>query len=297
MIALFDSGGGTKGIVQRGANDLFREQGIKFGVLGGVSIGAANVAFEAMAVGNEASRLFLNLNDSKLWGSWSNKPQSAIGILRGILSLFTNRNPFLGRMKGYEKHLKKVITKEVFLRYQNDPQTPDCYVLAARSDGKPVFWNLKDHDYSGAVKRIIASGSIPLATEPVEVDGSFYWDGGLISHSPGDFILPFLKSKGVIPDKVVTHFTRPEGAKISEKNLNKMGVHEAFMQMIDIFNQNTTLEDQEDEQEFCIENNVEYLPMYTEYFSNGFYDTSKETAIKGYDIGKREALKILHRLN
>lgn len=291
MIILSLSGGGVKGIAQRGFNDTIRKHGVTFDVTMGVSIGAANAAFEAMGIEDQATKLFLNINDNLLWGGWKYKPQSLPGVFRGIKSIKTGTKPYLGVMKGYERNLRNLITLRVFETYKQNPKTAPCYVLAVRSDGEPKFWNLKELKYEKAIKAIIASGSIPLATPPVEIDGHYYWDGGLISHSPADFILPYLKKKGIIPNQLITHFTRPKNGAMSEKNLMNMGLPEAFMQMISIYNKNTTLEDEEDENEFCIANNVDYYPIYTKYFAKGFYDTSKQTAKKGYQIGKEAAHK------
>jgi NTE family protein len=38
-------------------------------------------------------------------------------------------------------------------------------------------------------EHIMASGALPPAMPPVEIDGQFYWDGGLVSNTPLDFVL------------------------------------------------------------------------------------------------------------
>lgn len=285
-LALFYSGGGTKGIVQRGFSDEMSTTKVKPYVVGGVSIGAANAAIEAMGRQTQATKVFLNISDKVLWGPRRYKPQNIAGIYRGLSSIFKKRNPYLGIMHGYEKNLRRIIDPVTFQKYKSDPNSPDCYVMAARSDGTPSTWNIKLESYNMAIKMIMASGSIPLTTPPVEVYGQYFWDGGLISHSPGEHILPILEQKGTRPDTVATVFTRPGDAVMSQKDLTQVGLPEAFMQMIAIYNKNTTLEDEEDEREFCSKFGVDYYPVYTPYFSNGFYDVTKETAKRGYEIGR-----------
>ncbi|MCZ3323944.1 patatin-like phospholipase family protein, partial [Acinetobacter baumannii] len=38
-------------------------------------------------------------------------------------------------------------------------------------------------------KHILASGSLPPAFAPVEIEGRHYWDGGLVSNTPLEHIL------------------------------------------------------------------------------------------------------------
>jgi NTE family protein len=39
------------------------------------------------------------------------------------------------------------------------------------------------------VRHIMASGALPPAFPPVEIDGEWYWDGGLLSNTPLDYVL------------------------------------------------------------------------------------------------------------
>jgi len=289
MRAIFFSGGGTKGIAQRGFADELRKHGITGDVYGGVSIGACNAFIEATGTHEKGTELFKNIDENLLWGHPYNAPNKLFGGVRGVRSMVTSSKPYLGIMKGYEAALRNLITMEVFDEYQMSEDTPDCYVLAARSDGEAVWWNLKDQAYEDAIKCVIASGSIPIMTPPVFIWGSYYWDGGLVSHNPGDFLLPYLKEQGHEITEVISHYTRPKGAVMSEKNLMDMGLGEAVMQMIAIYNANTTKEDEEDENEFCKDNNIPYFAAYTPYFSSGFYDTTKESAEIGYNLGTESA--------
>jgi NTE family protein len=38
-------------------------------------------------------------------------------------------------------------------------------------------------------EHIMASGALPPAFPPVEIDGEYYWDGGLVSNTPLDWVL------------------------------------------------------------------------------------------------------------
>ena len=39
------------------------------------------------------------------------------------------------------------------------------------------------------VEHVIASGSLPPAFPPTEIDGKYFWDGGLISNTPLQWVL------------------------------------------------------------------------------------------------------------
>ena len=38
-------------------------------------------------------------------------------------------------------------------------------------------------------EHIMASGALPPGFPPVEIDGEYYWDGGLVSNTPLDYVL------------------------------------------------------------------------------------------------------------
>jgi len=37
----------------------------------------------------------------------------------------------------------------------------------------------------------MASGALPPSFPPVEIDGEFYWDGGIVSNTPLQYVLDF----------------------------------------------------------------------------------------------------------
>ena len=39
------------------------------------------------------------------------------------------------------------------------------------------------------VEHVMASGALPISFPPVEIDGEFYWDGGLVSNTPLQYVL------------------------------------------------------------------------------------------------------------
>lgn len=39
------------------------------------------------------------------------------------------------------------------------------------------------------VEHVVASGALPISFPPVEIDGEFYWDGGLVSNTPLQYVL------------------------------------------------------------------------------------------------------------
>src|SRR5262249_54565975 len=43
------------------------------------------------------------------------------------------------------------------------------------------------------VEHVMASGALPPAFPAVEVDGELYWDGGMVSNTPLDWVLSFRK--------------------------------------------------------------------------------------------------------
>lgn len=51
---------------------------------------------------------------------------------------------------------------------------------------KKVHWRL---DKSGMNGHIMASGALPPGFAPMAIDGEHYWDGGLVSNTPLQYVL------------------------------------------------------------------------------------------------------------
>ena len=289
------TGGSTKISALLGNLDGIIKSGHQIKNLSGVS--ASSILFSSYAMGqlDKARPIILNMNDETIWGKKSNKPGSIASIFRGLKSIVTGKNPYLGDMVGLRNHLNNIITPEVFKTYKNNDEAPNCFVGAVRDDGESKVWNLKEADDSiDAVDKVMASSSIPFMTKPVTIYGRDYIDGGAPNdHSIGERVIPLLLQKNVVLKNICTIFTRPKGFPISPRNLMETGLLKFLMHYISkLVVKNTSVSDERVEELLCKLYKLNYYPLYTPYFAKSLYDTSKETTAKGYNIGLEESEKI-----
>src|SRR5262249_14648856 len=51
-------------------------------------------------------------------------------------------------------------------------------------------------------EQVRARGALPPGSPPIEVDGEFYWDGGLVSNTPLQYVLDYHPRRGRLPFQV-----------------------------------------------------------------------------------------------
>ncbi|MBF6615238.1 DUF3734 domain-containing protein [Pollutimonas thiosulfatoxidans] len=211
--ALVLQGGGALGAYQAGVYQGLHEAGIALTCLSGISIGALNTAIIA---GNAPDRAVAKLTEfwetickpNSMWGLNSAIEQSLFDIndtMRGALSAFHAGNALLGGQKGFFQ--PRFPPPSDYLR--GSPDTASYYDTSAL---KSTLERLCDFDRinSGAqqvsvgavnvrtgnlvyfdnarttlrAEHFMASGALPPAFAAVEIDGEYYWDGGLVSNTP-----------------------------------------------------------------------------------------------------------------
>src|SRR6185436_8063905 len=209
-IALILQGGGALGAYQAGVHSALLEAGIRPNWLAGISIGSINAAIIA---GNpperQAERLreFWETITSEVVPPWV----SSIGDRGAINALSSLHALYLGQKGFYEPRLPP-------------PLVPFQGVLGGRSyyDIRPLKSTLErlidfDRIHAKAVRlsvgavnvrtgnfsyfdntavrirpeHIMASAALPPGFPPIEIGGEFYWDGGLVSNTPLQYVLDF----------------------------------------------------------------------------------------------------------
>jgi NTE family protein len=201
-------GGGALGSYQAGAAEALAANGILPGWIAGVSIGAINAA---ILCGNPPAR-----RSSKLTGFWEKITSGPASIWPE--ALFPNR-----RLYSEFAAMSTMMWGAPGFFQPRPPLTmipPDRKDLRGVYDTAPLRETLEevvDFDYLnekgprlsvGAVnvetgnfayfdsirqeirpEHIMASGALPPGFPPVEVDGQYYWDGGLVSNTPLQYVL------------------------------------------------------------------------------------------------------------
>lgn len=244
-------GGGALGAYQAGAYEVLAESGQAPEWIAGISIGAINGAIIA---GNpperriECLRAFWEKVSSGLQG-WSlipgdegrslfNDASSWFAILYGIPGFFSPRFPpptmsipgTSGALSFYEAEpLKATLETYVDFDYLND-EGPRLSVGAVGVESGNFAY------FDSARMRIrpehvMASAALPPGLPPVVIDGEAFWDGGIVSNTPLQYVLDYerpredlcvfqldlFSSKGLMPKTIFDVAEREKEIRYSSR--------------------------------------------------------------------------------
>lgn len=180
-------GGGLRGLYTAGILDAWMQEGIKYDGIIGVSAGALfGCNFKSHQIGR-ALRYNIRLKDDPRYMS---------------IKSFIKTGNLVGADFAYHEVPTKIdiVDAETF---ENDP-TPFYVVTTDVSTGEPFYHEMKKIDYEG-LEWMRATGSMPVVSTPVPLDGKFYLDGGISDSIP----LKFFQSIGY--ERNVVILTRPRG--------------------------------------------------------------------------------------
>ena len=228
-IALLLQGGGALGAYQGGCYEALAEAGIHPDWIAGISIGAIN---SALIAGNspetrvEKLRRFWELTTTDALGGW---PQNLLTPLmggdwgRGLISqmsavrttmngaagFFSPRSPWpwfhpTGSVEATSFYdtagLKSTLETLVdFDRINAEDVRFSVGAVNVRS-GNFVYFDTTTHTIRP--EHIMASGALPPGFPAVEIDGERYWDGGLISNTPLQWVMDSLPRQDTLAFQV-----------------------------------------------------------------------------------------------
>ena len=224
--ALVLQGGGALGAYQAGVYEALHAQGLEPQWVAGISIGAINAALIA---GNPPERRVQRLHDfwdgvsanlqapapDPVFGvpmrALFNESSAAMVAAFGVPGFFNPRFPPAnlqvpgtpGALSLYDTApLEKTLDKLVDFDLINstDPRHRVRLSVGAVNvtSGNFVYF---DSDGWGeatpksgrkqriTARHIMASGALPPGFAPIEIDGDFYWDGGIVSNTPLQYLL------------------------------------------------------------------------------------------------------------
>ena len=210
-IALVLQGGGALGSYQGGVYEALDKAGHRPSWIAGISIGAIN---GALIAGNpperatERVREFWDLVSSsvtpvpfleEMFETAFNQTAAATTLMFGAPGFFKPRlvNPFTavnggaGAVSFYDTaELKSTLERLVDFDRVNDRTDATLRLSVGavniRTGNFAYFDSMKDHILP---EHIMASGALPPGLPPVEIDGEFYWDGGLVSNTPLQYVI------------------------------------------------------------------------------------------------------------
>ncbi|MBL8554094.1 MAG: patatin-like phospholipase family protein [Phenylobacterium sp.] len=216
-VALLLQGGGALGAYQAGVYEVLHDAGIEPTWIAGISIGAIN---SAIIAGNAREDRIARLREfwemvsdagdfgwSHLWQgaihdetarSWINQLAAGQIMARGVPGFFTPRipppylappGPTTGATSWYDAApLRGTLERLVDFKRINDNQAMRFSVGAVNVESGNFAYFDNAADEIGP-EHIMASGALPPAFEAVKIKDQHYWDGGLVSNTPLDWVL------------------------------------------------------------------------------------------------------------
>jgi len=214
--ALLLQGGGALGAYQAGVYEALSEAGIHPDWVAGISIGAIN---SAIIAGNppekrvEKLRGFWELVTNDVLGRWMKDflTSSMQGDwLRGLLNQVSANSAMLSGVPGFFKprhppawlhptgtieatsfydtaKLKSTLESLVDFDRINARETRFSVGAVNVRSGNFVYFDSTTHTIRP--EHVIASGALPPGFAAVKIDGESYWDGGLVSNTPLQWVL------------------------------------------------------------------------------------------------------------
>src|SRR6266850_4052943 len=208
-VVLVLQGGGALGSYQGGVFEALAAEGVAPNWVAGISIGAINAALIAgNAPGERVARLreFWELVSSAIpepaWTPgghvhrWLNRLAAAQALLFGVPGFFTPRIPpaplqprgTIAAISFYDTTpLKEALERLVDFERLNSGELRLSIAAVNVQTGNLTYFDSAKQRLD--VRHIMASGALPPGFAPVEIDGEHYWDGGLASNTPLNYVL------------------------------------------------------------------------------------------------------------
>jgi len=273
-------GGGALGAYQGGVYETLEGAGLAPTWLAGISIGAINAALIAgnaperrverlrefwdgvstLPFGIEAPQLPAPLASIGRTRDVLNETNASIAMLFGVAGFFQPRVPpapfqppgTLAAISYYDTEpLKRTLERMVdFDRINSGAVRLSVGAVNVRT-GNFLYFDSRERRID--VRHVMASGALPPGFPPIEIDGEFYWDGGLVSNTPLQHVLDqagrerrlvfqvdLFSARGDMPTTIADVAEREKDIRFSSRTRT---VTDIFRQMHDVrHNVNTLLE-------------------------------------------------------
>ena len=212
-IALVLQGGGALGAYQAGVYEALAERDIHPTWISGISIGAINGAIIAgNSPEHRVGRLrhfWESVTDDQGWSAfldpawggeaaraWLNYTAAAGILASGVPGFFTPRipPPWLqpagapGASSWYDTTTLRA-TLEALVDFGRINARETRFSVGAVNVRTGNFAYFDNADTIIRAEHIMASGALPPSMPAVEIDGEHYWDGGLVSNTPLEWVL------------------------------------------------------------------------------------------------------------
>jgi NTE family protein len=218
QIGLVLQGGGALGAYQAGVYATLVEGGYEPDWIAGVSIGAINGAiiagnpperraqrlrgFWELITENLPSKPFL---DGDVMRGFFNEWSALASVASGIPGFFRLRMPSAwlqpwgteGALSFYDTSpLRQTLEQFVDFELLNKGRTRLSVGAANIRKGNSVYFDTMER--SLGPEHIMASAALPPSFPPVEIEGEHYWDGGVVTNTPLQYLLDVQRQSSMV---------------------------------------------------------------------------------------------------
>jgi NTE family protein len=249
QVALVLQGGGALGAYQAGVYEGLQEKGIEIDWLAGISIGAVNAAIIA---GNPPARRVERLRGfwekvssalpafplagGDAWREWAHLASAGFVAMQGVPGFFSPRLapptlalPGTPAALSFYDSAPLAATLDAFVDWEllNDGPVRLSIGAVNVETGNFRYFDTK-RDRLDA-RHVMASGALPPGLPPVEIDGAWWWDGGIVSNTPLSHVLDHQKedllvfqvdlfaSRGERPATIMDVYARDKDIRFSSR--------------------------------------------------------------------------------
>jgi NTE family protein len=270
-IALLLQGGGALGSYQAGVYEALAEANLHPDWVAGISIGAINsaiIAGNAPAERVEKLRTFWReitvnpllgwtaaLGDLWIKGDFArglfNHMSAAMALFQGVANFFAPRHPAawlhadgtLEATSFYDtKPLKSTLERLIDFDRINSGETRLSVGAVNARTGNFVYFDNMTHTIGP--EHVMASGSLPPGFPAALIEGEYYWDGGLISNTPLQWVVDYgprqdtlafqvdlWSARGELPRNLAEVATRQKEIQYSSRTRAKTDQFKRMQQM------------------------------------------------------------------
>jgi NTE family protein len=216
-IALLLQGGGALGAYQAGVYEALAEAGLEPNWVAGISIGAVNAAliagnppgarvdklrefWEQVTRGSLDSVAPLTLALGAMRGEFArglaNQLSAGATLINGVPDFFVPRMPVAwlqppGSLEAtsYYDTAPLAATLERLVDFERINAGAARFSVGAVNVTTGNFVYFDNTTHTIGPRHVMASGALPPGFPAVEIEGEFYWDGGLVSNTPLQWVL------------------------------------------------------------------------------------------------------------
>jgi len=273
------SGGATKisGLLAK-AEYIINVVGYKPDVITGVSSGAILALPIALGKWDELKETIFNLTLDKIFDK---KPVNGNGklTLNAILRVILGK-PSFGTQKNIYKLLIDNISEEEFNTWKKNKTKPNVFIgVTNYNSGSFELINLRDVSYLTALDYIVASASIPLSVEAVEIKGKFYYDGGVLHHSCS---VPMIEHFTYTIKQSITIYSRPKDQDMYHYNFNMIDIAQVLTRTQELIVHQISKKGEKYEILLAEKYGITFKQVFCPSVMKNIYDTNKNRIIELY---------------